>query len=200
MTVRLNPYIAFSDGNARAAMEFYHSILGGELVVNTFGDYGAPDAAIADKVMHSMLTTDDGLTLMGADSPPGMEHVPGNNITVSLSGDEGDRLRECWTRLSDGGDRLHPAREADVGRRVRHVQGQVRRRLDDQHRRTTGVMLERSSVSRSAVIGRGLFHVRDDHGDVVRRAGLVGELDQCSPHCWRSPYVRSAAAIASSST
>jgi PhnB protein len=103
MTVRLNPYIAFSDGNARAAMEFYHSVFGGDLAANTFGEFGAPDAALADKIMHAMLTTGDGLALMGADSPPGMEHVAGNNIAISLSGDEPDRLREYWTKLSDGG-------------------------------------------------------------------------------------------------
>jgi PhnB protein len=102
MTVRLNPYIAFSDGNARAAMEFYQSVFGGDLVVNTFGDFGAPEAAIADKVMHAMLTTDDGLALMASDPPPGMEYVRGNNIAISLSGDE-ERLREYWTKLSDGG-------------------------------------------------------------------------------------------------
>jgi PhnB protein len=103
MTVRLNPYIAFSDGNARAAMEFYQSVFGGELAINTFGEYGTPDPALADKVMHGMLEADGGLTLMGADSPPGMEHVVGNNIAVSLSGDDAGRMREWWGRLSEGG-------------------------------------------------------------------------------------------------
>jgi PhnB protein len=107
MTVRLNPYIAFADGNARAAMEFYHSVFGGELVVNTFGDSGAPDPALADKVMHSMLVADNAFTLMGADSPPGMEHVPGNNIAISLSGDQGAELHGWWAKLSDGGVVIH---------------------------------------------------------------------------------------------
>ncbi|AGZ43686.1 VOC family protein [Actinoplanes friuliensis] len=103
MTVRLNPYIAFEGGSARAAMEFYHSVFGGNLVINTFGEFGAPDPELADKVMHGMLETPDGLALMGADSPPGMEHVTGNNIAISLSGDEGDRMRGYWAQLSDGG-------------------------------------------------------------------------------------------------
>ena len=29
-----------------------------------------------------------------------MEHQPGNNITVSLSGDDGDELRGYWDKLS----------------------------------------------------------------------------------------------------
>jgi PhnB protein len=53
--------------------------------------------------MHSVLETDSGFTLMGSDLPPGMEHDPGNNITISLSGDDGDELRGYWDRLSEGG-------------------------------------------------------------------------------------------------
>ncbi len=39
MTVRLNPYLHFA-GNAREAMDFYRSVLGGTLDVMTFGDVG----------------------------------------------------------------------------------------------------------------------------------------------------------------
>jgi PhnB protein len=99
---RLNPYISFTD-NARQAMEFYKSVFGGTLSLNTFGEFGTEDAAITDKIMHGQLETDNGFTLMGADTPPGMEHNPGNNIAVSLSGDNADELRGYWERLSDGG-------------------------------------------------------------------------------------------------
>jgi PhnB protein len=102
VTSRLNPYISFS-GNAREAMEFYKRVLGGTLTLNTFGEFGAQDAPNADKIMHGMLETDSGLTLMGADTPPGMEYDPGNNIAVSLSGDDADELRGYWEKLSDGG-------------------------------------------------------------------------------------------------
>jgi PhnB protein len=53
--------------------------------------------------MHGNLETDRGFTLMGADSPPGTEYKPGNNIAVSLSGDDADELHDYWTKLSDGG-------------------------------------------------------------------------------------------------
>jgi len=46
--------------------------------------------------------TDGGLALMAADTPPGMEHNPGDNIAVSLSGDDADDLRGYWEKLSDG--------------------------------------------------------------------------------------------------
>ncbi|SFQ36412.1 MULTISPECIES: VOC family protein [Actinomadura] len=103
MTSQLNPYISF-DGNAREAMEFYQDVLGGELTMHTFGEYGDPSAPEAEKIMHGMLQSDLGFTLMGADTPPGMSYNPGDNIAISLSGDDADTLRGYWTRLSDGGD------------------------------------------------------------------------------------------------
>ncbi len=102
MSSRLNPYITF-DGNARAALEFYESVFGGTLHVNTFGEYGGGDGPGADNIMHGMLETPSGFTLMGADTPPGMEHSPGNNIAVSLSGDDADELRGYWENLSANG-------------------------------------------------------------------------------------------------
>jgi PhnB protein len=99
---RLNPYIGFLD-NAREAMEFYQSVFGGELDVNTFGQFGAAEGPEADKVMHAQLETPQGFTLMASDTPEGMEHKPGNNISVSLSGDESDGLEEMFTKLSEGG-------------------------------------------------------------------------------------------------
>ena len=102
MSTRLNPYISF-DGNARAALEFYEGVFGGTLRVNTFGEFGAPDEPGADKVMHGMLETASGFTLMAADTPPGMDYSPGNNISVSLSGDDDAELRRYWDSLSTNG-------------------------------------------------------------------------------------------------
>jgi PhnB protein len=84
-------------------MEFYRSVFGGELDLNEYGQFGGADESHASKIMHGMLETTSGYTLMGADSPPGMPHTPGNTMTVSLSGDDADELRGYWERLSDGG-------------------------------------------------------------------------------------------------
>jgi PhnB protein len=77
-------------------------VFGGNLTLNTFGELGGPDNPDPDKIMHGQLETDRGFTLMGADNPPGMEHQPGNNMAVSLSGDDED-LRGYWEWLSEGG-------------------------------------------------------------------------------------------------
>ena len=102
MASRLNPYISFN-GDAQQALEFYQGIFGGTLALSTFGEFGDKEAPGADKIMHGMLETDAGYTIMGADTPPGMEYNPGTNITVSLSGDDADLLRGYWEKLSSGG-------------------------------------------------------------------------------------------------
>ncbi len=102
MASRLNPYISF-DGEAREAMEFYRGVFGGDLVLNTFGEFGAADTPFADKVMHAMLETPTGYTLMASDTPPGMQHRSGSAITISLSGDDAEVLRGYWDGLSADG-------------------------------------------------------------------------------------------------
>lgn len=102
MASRLNPYISFN-GNARQAMEFYQGILGGDLTMSTFGEFGQAGTPHADQIMHAQLETDAGYTLMASDTPPGMAYNPGDNITISLSGDDGDKLRGYWEKLTEGG-------------------------------------------------------------------------------------------------
>ena len=107
MASRLNPYLSF-DGNAREAMEFYRDVFGGELTLSTFGEFGAAEADNADQVMHAMLETPSGFTLMASDNPPGSEFKPGNTITISLSGDDETELQGYWKQLSDAGSVVMP--------------------------------------------------------------------------------------------
>ena len=108
MTSRLNPYISF-DGDARQAMEFYRDVFGGDLRINTFGEFGQADSAEADKIMHAQLETDKGFTLMASDTPAGMpQRNQGDNISISLSGDDADALRGYWDKLSEGGNVTMP--------------------------------------------------------------------------------------------
>jgi PhnB protein len=111
MSTRLNPYIRFGD-TAREAMAFYQQVLGGELTLSTFGEYGDSGDG-ADLIMHGQLETEDGLTLMASDTPPGMEQRAGNNITISLSGDDGDSLRARFAALGEGGE-VHMPLEKQV--------------------------------------------------------------------------------------
>jgi PhnB protein len=114
----LNPYISFRD-TARQAMEFYRSVFGGELTLNTFGESGmAENPDDSDKIMHGMLTSPGGLKLMGADTPSSMEPAAGgagSNISISLSGDDEDELRGYWDKLADGGSVTVPLEKAPWG-------------------------------------------------------------------------------------
>lgn len=110
MASRLNPYISY-DGNAREAIEFYAEVFGGKLEISTFGEAGAaqgPMEGMGDKVMHGMLDTDAGYTIMVSDNPPHWEHKPGTNISVSISGDDSDALRGYWDKLAASGTVLQP--------------------------------------------------------------------------------------------
>ena len=101
MGVTLNPYLHF-DGEAADAIAFYADVLGGTTSVMTFGQMGmeGPDA---QKVMHGQLETDSGITLMVSDMPPGSTRRRGNDVTISLSGDDEPTLRGWWEKLSAGG-------------------------------------------------------------------------------------------------
>ena len=115
MPTRLNPYLSFRD-DAREAMDFYQSVFGGEITRSTFGEFHASDdPAEQDKVMHSMLETPGGLTLMAADTPRGMDLDAGNSITVSLSGEDEAELRGYWDKLAAGGSVAVPLEKAPWG-------------------------------------------------------------------------------------
>jgi PhnB protein len=100
MAAVLNPYLNFN-GNAREAITFYQQVLGGELNISTFAEFGGGEGG--DGVMHAQLETPDGFTLLASDTGPGMGEVTaGNNFAVSLSGDD-DALRGYFAGLAEGG-------------------------------------------------------------------------------------------------
>ena len=115
MPTRLNPYLGFRD-NTREAMEFYHSVLGGELTMSTFADFGlAEDPAEADKIMHAQITGSNDLVLMAADTPNAMDFSAGSAHSVSLSGVDDAELRGYWAGLSEGATILEPLEVAPWG-------------------------------------------------------------------------------------
>ncbi|MEO6509249.1 MAG: VOC family protein [Patescibacteria group bacterium] len=113
--ITLNPYLHFKD-NAREAMEFYKSVFGGTLDISTFKDaHMSEDPTEGEKVMHAMLVSENGLTLMGADTPSHMEYKTGATISVSLSGDDYETLKKYWEKLSEGGTITVPFEKAPWG-------------------------------------------------------------------------------------
>jgi PhnB protein len=107
MASRLNPYLNFN-GNARQALEFYASVFGGKPTFSTFADFGAPDSPDADRIMHGMLETDAGYTIMAADVTGDMEYHAPAGFSVSVSGDDADALRGYFEKLAAGGTATMP--------------------------------------------------------------------------------------------
>lgn len=117
MASMLTPYVNFVDGRAREAVEFYASVLGGEIQLNTFRDSGI-EGPFADQVMHSQLETPAGYVLMVADAPPEMVKVTvGSNISLSIAGDADDAeaMRGYFEKLSEGGTVDEPLARAPWG-------------------------------------------------------------------------------------
>lgn len=115
MSAILNPYLGFRD-DARAALEFYRSVFGGELTISTFGDlHASDDPAEQDKVMHGQLVAPNGIVLMGSDTPSGMQLAEGSSISVSLSGDDEALLTGWWNGLAEGATIIEPLTKAPWG-------------------------------------------------------------------------------------
>ncbi|MEP7205268.1 MAG: VOC family protein [Candidatus Saccharibacteria bacterium] len=115
MASKLNPYLSFKD-IAREAMEFYKTVFGGKLTIQTFADLHAASEPSEDNlVMHSVLESDNGITFMASDTPARMEYKPGTNFSMSLSGDDEVELRTYFQKLSEGGTVTMPLEKAIWG-------------------------------------------------------------------------------------
>jgi PhnB protein len=111
----LNPYINFR-GQARDAAEFYQSVFGGELELTTYAEGGMPHAPEnAGMVMHAQLRAPNGMNIMLSDTPEEMPYTVGNNVSISLSGDDKAELTGYWNKLLAGGTAGMPLMEAPWG-------------------------------------------------------------------------------------
>lgn len=102
MQIALSPYLNFN-GQAKGAMEFYQSVLGGELSMQTYEQSGQTSKPQEnDLIMHAELKNDF-LSFMASDG--NAEHVVhfGDNIHMSLMGDDETKLTEIFNKLSEGG-------------------------------------------------------------------------------------------------
>ncbi len=96
MKPTLAPYLNFS-GNTREAMEFYQSVLGGELKMQTFGESGMPTTPEdKNKIMHADLKN-DALSFMASDGNTQHPVHMGDNINMSIMGSDETILgRHIW--------------------------------------------------------------------------------------------------------
>ena len=116
--IELSPYVNFQ-GRAREAMEFYHSVLGGTLDLQTLTEQGAAQpAGPDDRIAHARLEV-DGALIVATDGHPKYPAKVGENLAIVLSGTDRDRLTTIFNALAEGGQLKGPlARQpwgSDVG-------------------------------------------------------------------------------------
>ncbi|WP_435299025.1 VOC family protein [Timonella sp. A28] len=117
MTINLNAYISYRN-EAREALTFYQSVLGGELTLTTYGEYpGIPGGGEDDAIMHGQLITEHGHVIMASDMPDDVTENAPSRIGMSFSGDDVDGLTGYFNGLSEGGNVIEPLADAPWGDR-----------------------------------------------------------------------------------
>ncbi len=123
MSLKTTPHLNFR-GDARAALQFYESVFGGQTIIKTYRDFGMPkDAPGADNVVFGQVATADGFRVLAYDIPGqsgDSSHNAGatrreNGITitdqrffVAVDGDTFDEVKGYWDKLSASASIVEP--------------------------------------------------------------------------------------------
>jgi PhnB protein len=123
MTIHTTIHLNFR-GQARAALDYYRSVFGGETAITTYGEVGMPaDAPDAQRVVFGQLIDEDGVALMAYDIPGATgETIAGggsttrsNGVTitdqaffVALSGETIEDVQTYWRALAEDATIVEP--------------------------------------------------------------------------------------------
>ncbi|WP_328848850.1 VOC family protein [Micromonospora zamorensis] len=114
MSINTVPHINLR-GNARAALDFYRAVFGGDLVAVTYADarnVQNPDEA--DQVMWGQVTSAEGFQIMAYDVPSARPWSQGESpFFVSVRGSDADEITGYWKKLSEGSTVLVDLAPAD---------------------------------------------------------------------------------------
>ena len=109
MTINTTTHLNFR-GDARAALEFYQSVFGGQLTAISYADAQAvqqPDEA--EQIMWGQVVSDDGFRIMAYDVPASRAYEPGvAPVFVSVRGADADEITRYWEKLADGATVIAP--------------------------------------------------------------------------------------------
>ncbi|MFV0254151.1 MAG: VOC family protein [Beutenbergiaceae bacterium] len=122
MTLTTTTHLNFR-GDARAALEFYQSVFGGNLAITTYAELGMPaDAPGADSVVFGQVES-EGFAVMGYDIPgqtggslagkSAIRRENGMTLTdqacfVSINASTLDEVQSYWDALADGAAIVEP--------------------------------------------------------------------------------------------
>lgn len=93
MSIAVTNHLNFR-GEARAALEFYKSVFGGDIAIVTYKDaHDVQVPAEADQVMWGQVAAKNGFRVMAYDVPSKQPWEPGTNaFFVSVRGDSADEI------------------------------------------------------------------------------------------------------------
>ncbi len=123
MSVQTTTHLNFR-GDARQALEFYHTVFGGNLMVATYADFGAPaDLPFSNQIVWGQVAADNGFRVMAYDIPFAEQAAqPSESATqrenglttteqpffISLRGDDVEEVAALWEKLAEGANVVEP--------------------------------------------------------------------------------------------
>jgi PhnB protein len=109
MTITTTTHLNFR-GDARAALTFYQSVFGGDLMAISYAEaHSVTNPAEADQLIWGQVAAEDGFHVMAYDVPSATAWDPGENpFFVSVRGDDADQLARYWEKLAAGSTVLQP--------------------------------------------------------------------------------------------
>ena len=105
-------YLTFN-GNCREAMAFYKKCLGGELDFLTIGESPLSETMplkMKKCILQAVLRNGE-LVLIGTDMVGEKGILKGNAVSLALTCSSEEELRECYTKLSQGGKETYPLKK-----------------------------------------------------------------------------------------
>jgi PhnB protein len=117
MSITTTTHLNFR-GNAREALEIYHSVFGGQIAVITYGDFGMPAGSPdASKLVWGQVASDRGFRVMAYDVPSQTEvgvaptfttrrengiTLTGEPFFLSIRGETVGEVGGLWEKLAAG--------------------------------------------------------------------------------------------------
>lgn len=103
MSLQTTAHINFR-GEARAALEFYREVFGGDVMIATYADiHAVEDLKQADQVAWGQVAAPSGFRVMAYDVQTSKAFNPGENaFYIALRGTDADEVQACWDALADG--------------------------------------------------------------------------------------------------
>lgn len=106
---RINTYLTFN-GNCREAMVFYHSILGGDLFLQTISESPMSNKMptdMKDLILHSTLIKGE-MKILASDMVGEKGLIRGNAVSLMLDCDSETDIHLFYEKLSERGQTTHP--------------------------------------------------------------------------------------------